>query len=120
MLSVLLRPSCRSSSTLACRECAFCMSRSIVVRFGRVTDGTGALKMFGNTGAPACAGERLMLIWRKLATSVVFPAERTALATARSGTRSKNNPALPRTTVFVESEGDHATPNRGETLLVSV
>ena len=43
-----------------------------------------------------------------------------ALATARSGTRSKKSPALPRTTRFCDVDGDHANPTRGDTLLVSV
>jgi len=47
-------------------------------------------------------------------------AESSALATARSGTRSKNNPALPRTTRLRDPDGVHANPARGETLFVSV
>ena len=34
-----------------------------------------------------------------------------ALATARSGTRSKNRPALPRTTSVATASGDHANPS---------
>ena len=63
-------------------------SRSIVVRFTSVTDGTTPLRMFGNAGAPACVGDRLTPIWRRLARSVVLPADSSALASARSGTRS--------------------------------
>ena len=58
-------------------------------------------------GAPACPGDRLMPICRRFPRSVVLPAERRALATARSGTRSRsivpgarfsiaNGPATPR------------------------
>ena len=36
--------------------------------------------------------------WRSCARSVVLPADSSALASARSGTRSKYSPALPRTT----------------------
>ena len=50
----------------------------------------------------------------------MLPADSSALASARSGTRSKNSPALPRTTVLRESNGVHANPTRGETLFVSV
>ena len=50
----------------------------------------------------------------------MLPADSSALASARIGTRSKNSPALPRISVRRESNGDHATPTRGETLLVSV
>jgi hypothetical protein len=64
------------------------MLGSIVVRFVRVTDGATALRMFGNAGALACPGDRLMLTLRRLARSVVFPAEISALAIARNGTRS--------------------------------
>ena len=46
----------------------------------------------------------------------MFPADSSAFASARSGTRSKKSPALPRTTVRRESNGDHAKPTRGETL----
>ena len=49
---------------------------------------TAPLRMFGNVGAPACVGDRLTLIWRRFARSVVFPADSSAFATARSGTRS--------------------------------
>ena len=45
-------------------------------------------RMFGNAGAPACAGDRLTPICRRLARSVVLPADNSALASARSGTRS--------------------------------
>ena len=61
--------------------------------------------------------------WRKadadlaeLRQSVVLPADSSALASARSGTRSKNNPALPRITVRREGVGVHAKPTRGDTL----
>ncbi len=64
------------------------MSGSIVVRLTSVTVGTTALRMFGKTGAPACVGDRLTPIWRRAEMSVVFPAESSALARARSGTRS--------------------------------
>ena len=64
------------------------MSGSMVVRLKSVTEGTTALRMFGNLGAAAWAGDRLMLIWRSCARSVVFPADSSALASARSGTRS--------------------------------
>jgi hypothetical protein len=37
---------------------------SIVVRLNSVTDGTAALRMFGKTGAAACVGDRLTLVWR--------------------------------------------------------
>ena len=37
-----------------------------MVRLTSVTDGTGAVRMFGKTGAPAWVGDRLMLIWRSL------------------------------------------------------
>ena len=50
----------------------------------------------------------------------MLPADRMALATARSGTRSKNRPALPRTTKSCDADGDQANPTRGDTLLVSV
>ena len=60
----------------------------IVVRFVSVTDGIAALRMFGNAGAPACVGERLMLFCCRLARSLVLPADSSALASARSGTRS--------------------------------
>ena len=58
--------------------------------------------------------------WRRLRGSVELSADRIALAAARSGTRSKNNPALPRMTRSWSEDGDHATPTRGETLFVSV
>ena len=74
-------------------------SRSIVVKLTSVTDGTARARMFGNTGAPACVGDRLTLICRRFARSVVLPADSSAFASARSGTRSKKRPALPRTTV---------------------
>ena len=45
-------------------------------------------RMFGNTGAPACVGDRLTTYWRSAVTSVVLPADISALASARSGTRS--------------------------------
>ena len=45
-------------------------------------------RMFGNTGAPVCVGERLTLIWLSGLVVVVLPAESSALASARSGTRS--------------------------------
>ena len=76
--------------------------------------------MFGKTGAPACVGDRLRLICCRFARSVVLPADSSALASARSGTRSKKRPALPRTTVRRDSSGDQAKPTRGETLFVSV
>ena len=77
--------------------------------------------MFGNTGAPACVGRMPDTCgWRSWVTSVVLPAESSALATARSGTRSKNTPAPPRTTRSCEAVGVQAKPTRGETLLVSV
>jgi hypothetical protein len=67
---------------------AFCRPRSIVVRLGRVASGIGAARMFGNTGAPACVGDRPTAYWRSPVTSVVLPADIKALARARSGTRS--------------------------------
>ena len=45
-------------------------------------------RMFGNTGAPVCVGERLTLTWLVLVDVVVLPPESSALASARSGTRS--------------------------------
>src|SRR5579862_941279 len=96
------------------------MFGSIVVRLAGVVDATALARMFGNVGAPACVGDRLTLVCRRFARSVVSPAERSAFATARSGTRSKYSPALPRTTVRRESNGDHARPTRGETLFRSV
>ena len=33
----------------------------IVEKFVSAPDGTAALRMFGNAGAPSCVGERLML-----------------------------------------------------------
>ena len=48
----------------------------------------GGGRMFGNTGAPACVGDRLTTYWRSASTSVVLPADSSALASARSGTRS--------------------------------
>ena len=45
-------------------------------------------RMLGNTGAPACVGERLTAYWRSAVTSVVLPADISALASARNGTRS--------------------------------
>src|SRR5689334_2806879 len=96
------------------------MFGSIVVRLGRVTSGTTALRMLGNAGAPACPGERLTLTRPSCVTSVVFPAESNALATARSGTRSKYSPALPRTIVRRDADGVHAKPTRGDTLFMSV
>ena len=92
----------------------------IVVRLKSVVVATAPLRMFGKTGAPVCVGDRLMLVCRRLARSDVFPAESSALASARSGTRSKKRPALPRTIVRRESSGDHAKPARGETLFLSV
>src|SRR5260221_2744589 len=117
---VLRSPICCSTSTLACREYAFCIAGFIVVRLGSVTDGTTAARMFGKTGAPACVGDRLMLFWRRLAISLVLLAERNALASARNGTRSKKRPLLPRTTVSREASGEHANPTRGDTLFLSV
>src|SRR5688572_14205267 len=104
----------------ACRECAFWRCRSIVVRFESVTDGTGPLRMFGKTGAPAWVGDNETPVWRRLSRSVVLPADRSALATARSGTRSKYSPALARTTVRRDSPGDQTTPIRGDRLSLSV
>src|ERR1700676_2179108 len=92
----------------------------MVVRFESVTDGTAALRMFGNVGAPACPGDRLMLFCCRLARSVVLFADRMAFANARNGTRSKNRPALPRTTVWVEAAGAQAKPARGARLFLSV
>src|SRR5262245_30086279 len=92
----------------------------MVVRFGSVTDAMGAARMLGNTGAPDCAGDRLMLTCCRLATSDVLLAERRALASARRGTRSKKSPALPRMTVSRAAVGVHANPARGATLFRSV
>ena len=47
-------------------------------------------------------------------------ADRRAFATARSGTRSKKSPALPRTSVRRDAVGDQAKPTRGDTLFLSV
>ena len=44
---------------LACREYAFCRSRSIVVRLTSVTEGTDAWQDVGEHRRPACVGERL-------------------------------------------------------------
>ena len=60
----------------------------MVVRFGSVTDAIASVRMFGKRGAPAWAGERLTFVCCSSARSVVLPAERIALASARSGTRS--------------------------------
>ena len=50
---------------------------------------TGVLvRIFGNTGAPVCVGERLRLTWLLGPVVVVLPPESSALASARSGTRS--------------------------------
>src|SRR5690349_25065727 len=76
--------------------------------------------MLRKTGAPTCVGDRLTAYCLSTVGSVVLPADINALASARSGTRSKNNPAPPRTSVRRDSVGDHATPTRGETLFVSV
>ena len=51
---------------------------------------------------------------------MLFPADSSALATARNGRRSKNNPPDARTIVRSDPKGDQATPARGETLFVSV
>src|SRR5262252_8572452 len=96
------------------------MFGSIVVRLTRVTPGMALVSVFGNTGAPTWFGDRLMLILASWVRSVVLPADSNAFATARKGTRSKNRPALPRMIVRRDSVGDHANPNRGDTLLVSV
>ena len=74
------------------------------MRLSSVTDGTACAQDVRKHRRAGLRRRRLMLTWRRLAASVVFPAERIALAMARSGTRSKNNPTLPLTTVFVESE----------------
>src|SRR6476469_5624872 len=100
---------------LACCEYAFCRSRSIVVRLTSVTLGTGAGRMFGNAGAPACAGESETAVCWRFVRSVVLPADSSALATARSGTRSKYSPAPPRT-IVLRDPGAQAKPTRGETL----
>src|SRR4029453_11248608 len=106
---------------LACLEYAFCRFLSIVVKSTRVVVRSRAGRILGNTGAPACVGMMLETLgWCRFARSVVLPADRMAFATARSGTRSKKSPALPRTTRSCEFAGDHANPTRGDTLLVSV
>src|SRR5258707_11547039 len=92
----------------------------IVEKLVSAPEGTAAFRMFGNTGAPAWFGDRLMLFCCSCDRSVVLFADSTAFATARSGTRSKNSPALPRTIVRRPSPGDQASPRRGERLFVSV
>ncbi len=119
-LTVLRLPTCCSTSALAWREYAFWMCWSIVVRFTSVTSGTGAPRIAGNAGALDWVGERLMFVWRRALMSSVLPADNSALATARSGMRSKNSPAPPRTTVRWVDAGDQAKPKRGDTLFVSV
>src|SRR6188768_853965 len=96
------------------------MSGCIVVKFTSVTVGTMSERICGNTGAPACDGDRLTLVCRKRLRSVVLPADSNALATARRGTRSKNSPPEARTIVRSDPKGDHAKPTRGDALLVSV
>ena len=56
MLTTRLPPSDRSTSTLACREYAFCRPLSMVVIETSVVDGRRSGRMSGNTGAPACVG----------------------------------------------------------------
>src|SRR5207253_2625840 len=96
------------------------MLRSIVVKFTSAPVGGAAVRMFGNTGAPVCVGDRLTFTCCRLLGSVVFPAESNAFASARRGTRSKNRPALPRTTVRLDAVGIQAKPARGDRLLRSV
>src|SRR5947207_376284 len=97
------------------------MLRFMVVKLTSTPRGRAELgRMSGNTGAPVCPGERLTLTWVEAVRAVVFSLDSSALASARKGTRSKNRPKLPRTTVRRESKGDQAKPARGETLLVSV
>ena len=55
-LTVRPGPRERSTSTLACFEYAFCRSLSIVVKSTSVVVRMRAGRMFGNVGAPACAG----------------------------------------------------------------
>ena len=52
----------RVNRFLAPKRVAFCRFGSMVVRLGRVTDGTKPPRMLGNLGAPACVGDRLTLI----------------------------------------------------------
>jgi hypothetical protein len=60
----------------------------IVVRAGRVTEGTTDARIAGNTGASAWPGERPMPICCRLARFVVLFADSSAFASAHSGTRS--------------------------------
>ncbi len=96
------------------------MFRSSVVKFTSAPVGSAALRVLGNEGAPACVGDKLTFTCWRAIKSVVFPADSSAFASARSGTRSKNAPALPRTTVRRDSVGVQAKPARGDRLLRSV
>ena len=61
-----------------------------------------------------------MFDWRSWVTSVVFPADSSALASDRNGTRSTYRPALPRSTSDAARPGVQANPTRGDRLLASV
>src|SRR4030095_14860086 len=113
-------PSECSISRLACFEYAFCRFLPMVVKSTSVVVSRRAGRMLGNVGAPACVGMMPdTLGCCSLSRSVLFRADGMVLATARSGTRSKYRPALPRITRSWEADGDHTKPMRGDTLLVS-
>jgi hypothetical protein len=120
MLTVARSPICCSISRFACCEKAFFMLRSIVVSLTRAVEGNTESRMLGNAGAPDCVGASAIAVCCSWLRSVVFRADINALASARSGTRSKKIPAPPRTIGFRESNGDQAKPRRGEKLFVSV
>ena len=81
----------------------------MVVRLASVTDGIAAVKISGKTGAPAWVGDRLMLFWRRLAISEVLPADKERVGEgAQAGCDRKRDPCCRRTTVRLDTPGDHA------------